>query len=124
MPALAHRLVLRPELWVQRVSSEDVVREVLETVSDAARRGRRRGATRVTRTASPRLLGYAALAAVGLVAALALRRPELAIVAAPFALLLAIGTRVAREPTASRSTSTWRTSERSRAPWSTLSWPS
>ncbi|HEY5871669.1 MAG TPA: DUF58 domain-containing protein [Gaiellaceae bacterium] len=52
----------------------------------------------MTRTASPRLLGYAALAAVGLVAALALRRPELAIVAAPFALLLAIGTRVAREP--------------------------
>jgi MoxR-like ATPase len=32
VPALAHRLVLRPELWVQRVSSEDVVREVLETV--------------------------------------------------------------------------------------------
>ena len=52
----------------------------------------------MTRTASPRLLGYASLAAVGLVAALALRRPELAIVAAPFALLLAIGTRVAREP--------------------------
>jgi MoxR-like ATPase len=32
VPALAHRLVLRPELWVQRVSSEDVVRDVLETV--------------------------------------------------------------------------------------------
>jgi MoxR-like ATPase len=32
VPALSHRLVLRPELWVQRVSSEDVVREVLETV--------------------------------------------------------------------------------------------
>jgi MoxR-like ATPase len=32
VPALAHRLVLRPELWVQRVSSEDVVREVLDTV--------------------------------------------------------------------------------------------
>jgi len=31
-PALAHRLVLRPELWVQRVSGEDVVREVLDTV--------------------------------------------------------------------------------------------
>jgi MoxR-like ATPase len=30
--ALAHRLVLRPELWVQRISAEDVVREVLETV--------------------------------------------------------------------------------------------
>jgi MoxR-like ATPase len=32
VPALAHRLVLRPELWVQRVSAEDVVREVLAGV--------------------------------------------------------------------------------------------
>jgi MoxR-like ATPase len=32
VPALAHRLVLRPELWVQRVSAEDVVREVLADV--------------------------------------------------------------------------------------------
>ena len=32
VPALAHRLTLRPELWVQRVSTEDVVREVLDTV--------------------------------------------------------------------------------------------
>jgi MoxR-like ATPase len=32
VPALAHRLVLRPELWVRRVSAEDVVREVLEGV--------------------------------------------------------------------------------------------
>jgi MoxR-like ATPase len=31
-PALAHRLVLRPELWVQRVSAEDVVRDVLAGV--------------------------------------------------------------------------------------------
>ena len=54
VPALAHRLVLRPELQVQRVSSEDVVREVLETVptpraEDVAT------APHVTRTASPRL---------------------------------------------------------------------
>jgi MoxR-like ATPase len=33
VPALAHRLTLRPELWVQRVSPEDVVRERLETVA-------------------------------------------------------------------------------------------
>jgi MoxR-like ATPase len=33
VPALAHRLVLRPELWVQRVSAEDVVREVLDAVA-------------------------------------------------------------------------------------------
>jgi MoxR-like ATPase len=32
VPALAHRLVLRPELWVQRVSAEDVVRDLLDTV--------------------------------------------------------------------------------------------
>ena len=32
VPALAHRLVLRPELWVQRITADDVVREVLETV--------------------------------------------------------------------------------------------
>jgi MoxR-like ATPase len=30
--ALAHRLVLKPELWVQRLSAEDVVRDVLDTV--------------------------------------------------------------------------------------------
>jgi MoxR-like ATPase len=32
VPALAHRLMLRPELWVQRLSGEDVVRTVLESV--------------------------------------------------------------------------------------------
>jgi MoxR-like ATPase len=32
VPALAHRLTLRPELWVQRISAEDVVRERLDTV--------------------------------------------------------------------------------------------
>jgi uncharacterized protein (DUF58 family) len=52
----------------------------------------------VTRTGSPRALGYAAIAATGLVGALALRRPELALVAAPFALLLAIGLRTTRDP--------------------------
>jgi uncharacterized protein (DUF58 family) len=52
----------------------------------------------VTRTGSPRLIGYASLAAFGLVGALAIRRPELAVLAAPFALLLAVGTRAARAP--------------------------
>src|SRR5512133_2186589 len=33
VPALAHRLALRPELWVQRISAEDVVRERLATVA-------------------------------------------------------------------------------------------
>jgi MoxR-like ATPase len=32
VPALAHRLVLRPELWVEHVLPEDVVRDVLEAV--------------------------------------------------------------------------------------------
>jgi MoxR-like ATPase len=32
VPALAHRLTLRPELWVQRIRSEDVVVEALESV--------------------------------------------------------------------------------------------
>jgi MoxR-like ATPase len=32
VPALAHRLVLKPELWVQRVSPQDVVSELLDTV--------------------------------------------------------------------------------------------
>jgi MoxR-like ATPase len=32
VPALAHRLVLKPELWVQRRTGEDVVRETLAAV--------------------------------------------------------------------------------------------
>jgi MoxR-like ATPase len=32
MPSLGHRLTLRPELWVQRVRGDDVVREVLRAV--------------------------------------------------------------------------------------------
>jgi MoxR-like ATPase len=32
VPALAHRLTLRPELWVRQVDSEDVVRECLHSV--------------------------------------------------------------------------------------------
>jgi MoxR-like ATPase len=36
VPALAHRLTLRPELWVQRVRGDDVVREALEQVPTPA----------------------------------------------------------------------------------------
>jgi MoxR-like ATPase len=32
VPALAHRLTLRPELWVQRIRPEDVVQEALDSV--------------------------------------------------------------------------------------------
>jgi MoxR-like ATPase len=31
VPALAHRITLRPELWIQRVEAEDVVRECLDS---------------------------------------------------------------------------------------------
>ncbi len=33
VPALAHRLVLKPELWVQRLAAEDIVRDVLDRVA-------------------------------------------------------------------------------------------
>jgi MoxR-like ATPase len=33
VPALAHRLILRPELWVQRVRAEQVVEECLDSVA-------------------------------------------------------------------------------------------
>jgi MoxR-like ATPase len=36
VPALSHRLMLRPELWVQQVRPEDVVRETLQTVPTPA----------------------------------------------------------------------------------------
>jgi len=36
VPALAHRLMLKPELWVQRLSADDVVRDLLETVPTPA----------------------------------------------------------------------------------------
>jgi MoxR-like ATPase len=44
VPALAHRLILNPELWVQRIRPEDVVLEALDTVptppaEDLVRRG-------------------------------------------------------------------------------------
>jgi uncharacterized protein (DUF58 family) len=45
----------------------------------------------VTSFASPRLTSYLAISAVGLIAALAIRRPELVVVAAPFALVVAAG---------------------------------
>ena len=36
VPALAHRLMLKPELWVQQLAAEDIVRELLETVPTPA----------------------------------------------------------------------------------------
>jgi MoxR-like ATPase len=36
VPALAHRLMLRPELWVQRVSPDRIVQDVLDRVPTPA----------------------------------------------------------------------------------------
>jgi MoxR-like ATPase len=32
VPALAHRIMLKPEVWVQRIRTDDLVRRVLESV--------------------------------------------------------------------------------------------
>jgi len=47
---------------------------------------------------SPRVTAYAGLSTIFLLAALAVRRPELAVLALPFALPLALGLRLARAP--------------------------
>jgi uncharacterized protein (DUF58 family) len=52
----------------------------------------------MTRSASPKLGAYAGLAALGLLAALATRRPELVALAAPFALVAAVGLLSLRRP--------------------------
>jgi uncharacterized protein (DUF58 family) len=52
----------------------------------------------VSRTFSPKLVAYAGLAALGLVAALAARLPELVVLAAPFALLPIVGVTTSRRP--------------------------
>jgi uncharacterized protein (DUF58 family) len=52
----------------------------------------------VTRSATPKLGAYAALAGTGLLAALVLGRPELAALAAPFAVVLAAGLSLAQAP--------------------------
>ena len=52
----------------------------------------------MTRAATPKLGAYAGLAALGLLAALATRLPELVVLAAPFAVIVAVGLVVARRP--------------------------
>src|SRR5262249_17765882 len=58
---------------------------------------RGRGPHRAARV-TPKLGAYAGLAALALLAALATRRPELAVVAAPFALAAGLGLLLARRP--------------------------
>ena len=36
VPALSHRLMLKPELWVQQLAAEDIVRSILEQVPTPA----------------------------------------------------------------------------------------
>ena len=36
VPALAHRLMLKPELWVQQLAAEDIVRQLLDSVPTPA----------------------------------------------------------------------------------------
>ena len=52
----------------------------------------------MTRTATPKLGAYTALAGLGLVAALVLGRPELVALAAPFAMVLVVGLSLADAP--------------------------
>ena len=52
----------------------------------------------MTRAATPKLGAYVGLAALGMLAALAIRLPELAVLAAPFALVAAIGLVGVRRP--------------------------
>src|SRR3954464_1820506 len=52
----------------------------------------------MTRAATPKLGAYAVLAGLGLLAALATGRPELAALAAPFAAVLVVGLSLAEEP--------------------------
>ena len=59
VPALAHRLVLRPEVWVQRIDGVEVIGACLATRARPA--GRSRQARAVSRLASSRLRTYCAL---------------------------------------------------------------
>ena len=52
----------------------------------------------MTRSLSPKLTVYIGLAGLGLLAALAAGRPELAVMAAPFALLAAAGLLLGGDP--------------------------
>jgi uncharacterized protein (DUF58 family) len=57
----------------------------------------------VTRTATPKLGAYTALAGVGLLAALVVGRPEVAALAAPFTLVLVVGLSFASDPRIQRA---------------------
>jgi hypothetical protein len=63
----------------------------------------RAGFAPASRYATPKLGAYTALAGLGLIAALVVGRPELAALAAPFALVLVAGLSLASEPRLERT---------------------
>ena len=71
------------------------MRDLLETGPGAADAG---GLVLLTTSASPRLAGYAALAAVGMLAALALGRPAFAALSVPFAVVLGVAVAASPRP--------------------------
>ena len=87
VPALGHRLTLRPELWVRRISRRRHRPRGARGGADAGGPARV-GAGAVTRIPAAKLRGYAVLTAALVWAAIGLHRPELVAVAAPFGLLL------------------------------------
>ena len=85
---------LKPELWVERLRSDDIVRELLDEVPTPPVQRPLRDDPGGEREAA----GLSVLAGLGLIGALVLGRPELAAVAAPFAVLVGVGLTLARPP--------------------------
>ena len=97
VPALSHRLILRPELLGAESASRGCGARIARNGSRACRRGFAY-AHDMTRSRSPKVGAYAGLAALGLLAALALRLPELVLLAAPFAVVAAVSAFQVRTP--------------------------
>ena len=77
VPALGHRLVLRPELWVQDLTGDDVVREFSKRS-----RCRRRSPPANDPEATGRVRSLAMVGGMSLLLALALGVPEVAAIGA------------------------------------------
>jgi MoxR-like ATPase len=98
VPALAHRVVLRAEVWARQVSAEAVLQGIVDTVPapELAVTVRATAAPRITRLPAARdgrLLPYAVLGLGGLGGALLGGEPALAVLSMPFLAALALGLR-------------------------------
>ena len=97
VPALAHRLTLNPELWVQRIRAEDVVQECLDAVptpkAEDAVRGRRDPRARQRSSRATRRWALS-----GSSPASRSDAPSSSSLATPFVLVLAIGLVFGSEP--------------------------